>query len=154
MTQSVSSFCLAAALSMGVMLGARAQAPNSATQASSGPWNVKVTARVAKEDNQVILTGAMVEPAGSSGAGAGAMPDSLKNATTFKLQVSGLDSHVSEKVEIMGSATAPPPSPAPASPGGPAPAPGRGRGSSTANAPLLNVKSLRTIHRYPCFADR
>ena len=156
MIRTVSAVCIAAALGVGVTLGA---------QAPSAP-DVKVTGCVDKDaTGPLVLTGAVVEPA--PGAPSGSVPDAIRAATTFRIEGSDLERHISEKVEVVGSATAPPAPPAPApaaaapagaaaaAPTGAAARPAAGAAARPAGALAaagrLNVKSLKSIHGYPCF---
>ena len=141
MIRTVSAVCIAAALGVGVTLGA---------QAPSAP-DVKVTGCVDKDaTGPLVLTNAVVEPA--PGAPSGGVPDAIRNATTFRIEGSDLDRHISEKVEVVGSATAPPPAPPAPAAGAAAPTGAAARpASGLATAGRLNVKSLKSIHGYPCF---
>ena len=144
MSRTVTAFCIAAVF--GIVPALWAGAPNSpqATATMSSPQNVKVTGCVGKDDKGVFtLTSARVEPA----PGAGTIADSLKNLTTFQLEGTGLDPHISHKVEIDGSAVAPPPPAAP-----PATAPAAAPARATPAPPTkLTVKATKHIHAYPCF---
>jgi hypothetical protein len=144
MIRTVTAFCIAAALfAAGATLWAE---PNPPQESSSSPRNVKVTGCVGKDDKGVfMLTNSKVEPA----AGAGTLPDSLRAVATFQLEGSGLEPHISHKVEIDGSAVAPPPPPA-ATTSTPAPAAAPVR--ATPPPPTkLTVKAVKHIHTYPCF---
>jgi hypothetical protein len=140
MIRTVTAFCIAALFGAGATLWAK---PNPQQEKSSNPQNVKVTGCVGKDDKGVFtLTNSKVEPAGT-----GTLPDSLQAVATFQLEGSGLDAHISHKVEIDGSAVAPPPRPAETT-------------TATAEAPRratpspptkLTVKAVKHIHTYPCF---
>ena len=146
MSRTVTAICIAAVFGIVPTLWAGAPNPPQATTTTSSPQNVKVTGCVGKDDKGVFtLTNARVEPA----AGAGTIADSLKNLSTFQLEGTGLDAHISHKVEIDGSAVAPPPPAAP--PAATVPAAGPARRAAPAPPTKLTVKATKHIHAYPCF---
>lgn len=144
MSRTGTAFCIAAVF--GIVPTLWAGAPNPPQAATTGAQDIKVTGCVDKDDKGVFtLTNARVEPAGT-----GMLPDTLKSLARFQLEGTGLDPHISHKVEIDGSAVAPPPPPAP--PATPAPAAAARRGPATpAPATKLTVKAVKHIHTYPCF---
>lgn len=165
MTRTV-AFCAATALGFVVTLGAQApnptsspaaQAPAAQTSASStGSSEVKATGCLAKDaSGSFMLNSATVEPpapaatgtAGTAGASAAAsaIPAAIKSATAFKLQGTGLDTYVGQKVEVSGMASA---ASASASSAGAAAGAERAAGTAgttTASAANLNVKSVKSV---------
>jgi hypothetical protein len=161
MTRTV-AFCAATALGLVVTLGAQApnpasspgaQAPPAQTSASStGTSEVKATGCLAKDaSGSFMLNSAAVEApapaatgtAGTAGASAAgsAIPAAIRSATSFKLQGSGLDAYVGQKVEVNGMASA-----AAASASSAGAAAGAERGAATtASAANLNVKSVKSV---------
>jgi hypothetical protein len=123
---------------------------------------VKVTGCLAKEGAGYILNSAMVEApapgatgtagtAGATGAAgaAAAIPANIKSATSFRVQGTGLDTHVGQRVELTGSANAAAASSATQGAAGEAKeGAGAAAGAATdklASAPMLNAKSVRMV---------
>jgi hypothetical protein len=126
---------------------------------------VKVTGCLAKEGAGYVLNSAMVEApapgatgtAGTAGAAGAAgavaaIPANIKSATSFRVQGTGLDTHVGQRVELTGSATAAAASSAASAAQGAAGAAKEGAGAAAgaatdklASAPMLNAKSVRMV---------
>jgi hypothetical protein len=122
---------------------------------------VKVTGCLAKEGAGYVLNSAMVDApapgatgtagtAGAAGAAgvAAAIPANIKSATSFRVQGTGLDTHVGQRVELTGSATAAAASAAQGAAGAAKEGAGAAAGAATdklASAPMLNAKSVRMV---------
>jgi hypothetical protein len=166
---SVSVVCIAATLGASGALEARRQSavsasPSSQTiRGSSTNQNVRVTGCLARDaTGQLTLTSATAEPegtTGSAGAAGGAMPESIQKATTFRVEGNDLDRHLGEKVEIVASVSAPPnsassPPVLPRAAASSGAGPGRAAADRTAaSAQRLDVKSVKSIHSYPCLDE-
>ena len=170
MTRTSAGLSVATAVAVGLVATLGAQSPNapnptsSASQpataqvaaSSTSTSEVKATGCLAKDaSGSFLLNSAMVEPptpaptatSGTAGAvaGASAIPSAIKNATSFKLQGTGLDSYVDQKVEVNGMASV---ATAAASSAGTAAGSSSATGAAgttSASAANLTVKSVKMV---------
>ena len=173
MTRTLAGLCAATALGFVATLGAQApegqpggqkpttppstQSPTTQKPSTSAAGNeIKVTGCLAKDATGFMLNSAMVEAptpaatgttgtAGTAGAAA-TIPANIKSATSFRVQGPGLDTHVGQRIEVTGAATAPAASTAPgAGAGGAKEGAAGAAGAAKPPSPSLSAKSVRMV---------